>query len=281
MLRTRDSERQDYATGKACAAGNRMLGRLLFLAQDLYVPPATENARDVLQLFNITMWIALAVFVLVEGLLLYMILKFRKNTKVPRDEGHRGHTTAEIVWTVIPAAILLFLGFLSAGTLIQIDTIPDDTDFTVRVEARQFSWRFVYPDDAGTAYAGGAVTGEGGWCAAPNQARCSLNEMRVQEGSRVKILVVGLDVIHAFAIPEFALKLDAVPGKVHPQWFEAPMLNGAASREFFIQCMEYCGVGHHLMGPSKEAQDAGSAPKLVIFPAGSQPLAWGRAPAAG
>lgn len=246
----------------------------LFLAQDLYVPPATQNARDVLELFNVTMWIALVVFVLVEGLLLYMVVKFRKNTKVPRDEAHRGHTTAEIVWTVIPAGILLFLGFLSAGTLIQLDTIPDDTDFTVRVEASQFVWRFLYPDENGTAFAG-----QPDWCAGANRVRCSIGELRLEEGARVKIEVVSRDVIHAFAIPEFAIKLDAVPGKVHERWFEVPMLDGAASGEYFVQCMEYCGVGHHLMGPSKEAVDGGSAPTLVVFPAGSQPLAWGPVPA--
>lgn len=255
-------------------------GRFLFLAQDLYVQPATESAREVASLFNITMWIALFVFVLVEGLLLYMVFKFRKNKRVPKEEGHRGHTTAEVVWTVIPAAILLFLGFLSAGTLIKIDTIPDDTDFTVTIEARQFSWRFIYPDENGTAYAGGAVTGAGGWCAAPNQARCSNNELRLQEGQRVRIDVKGLDVIHAFAVPEFSVKVDAVPGKTHVRWFETPALNGAASAEYFVQCMEYCGVGHHLMGPSKEARDAGTEPKIVIFPAGSQPLPYGAAPAA-
>jgi len=257
-----------------------MLGSFLFLAQDLYVKPATDNAREVARLFNITLAIASVVTAIVLGLLLYMIFKFRKNTKVPKEEGHRGHTTAEVVWTVIPAAILLFLGFLSAGTLIKLDTIPDDTDFTVTIEARQFSWRFIYPDENGTAYPGGAVTGAGGWCAAPNQIRCGTNEMRLQEGSRVRIDVKGLDVIHAFAIPEFSIKLDAVPGKTHTAWFDTPEIGSAASAEYFVQCMEYCGVGHHLMGPSKEARDQGSEPKLIVFPAGSQPLPYGRAPAA-
>lgn len=251
-----------------------MLGRLLFLGQDLYVPPATENAVEVAGLFNITLWIALFVFVLVEGLLLYMIIKFRKNTRVPKDESHRGHTTAEIVWTVIPAAILLFLGFLSAGTLIQIDTLPDDTDYTIRVEASQFTWRFYYPDENGIPY-----SGQEGWCSGENRARCPFNTLRLQEGSRVKVEIVARDVIHAFAIPEFAIKADAVPGKPRVNWFDVPMLNGAPSKEFFVQCMEYCGTGHHLMGPSKEAIDGGTAPKIVVFPAGSQPLAWGPAPA--
>lgn len=249
-----------------------MLDGYLFLAQDLYVKPATANAREVAGLFNITLWIALFVTAVVLGLLGYMIVKFRNNTKVPREEGHRGHTTAEVVWTVIPAAILLFLGFLSAGTLIKLDTVPDDVDFSISIEARQFSWRFIYPDENGTAY-----NGQPGWCSTPG--RCSINELRLQEDQRVRFEVRGMDVIHAFAVPEFSIKLDAVPGKNHVGWFETPALNGATGAEYFVQCMEYCGVGHHLMGPSKEAEDAGSVPKIRVFPAGSQPLPYGRAPA--
>jgi len=245
----------------------------LFLAQDLYVPPATGNAVHIRSLFNITLAIALAVFVIVEGLLIYMIVRFRKNTRVPKEETHRGHTTAEVVWTVIPAAILLFLGFLSAGTLVQIDEIPDDTDFTIWVQASQFSWRFIYPDENGTAFAGGAL---GDWCKGPTAARCDFTTLRLQEGSRVHVKVISTDVIHAFAVPEFGIKLDAVPGKVHEGWFETPSAGGA-EKDFFVQCMEYCGAGHHLMGPSQEASASGVVPKLVVFPEGSQPLAWGRA----
>lgn len=219
-----------------------MLGAL-YLAQDLYVPPATESAREVASLFNITLWIALVVWAFVTGLLLYIIIKFRKNTKVPRDETHRGHTTAEVVWTVVPAAILLFLGFLSAGTLIKIDVVPEDTDFTVKVGASQFTWTFTYPDGNRT-----------------------INDLRLQEGSRVRVELTSLDVIHAFAVPEFAIKQDAVPGKTHTSWFDVPRA-GAGTTEFFIQCMEYCGVGHHDMRA-----------KITVFPAGSQPLPYGRAP---
>jgi cytochrome c oxidase subunit 2 len=241
-----------------------MLGQL-YLAQDLYVPPATETAREIASLFNLTLWIAIFVFVVVEGLLLYMIIRFRNNKKVPREESHRGHTTAEVVWTVIPAAILLFLGFLSAGTLMRIDTVPDDTDFTVRVEAFQFGWRFIYPDENGTAYAD-----EAAWCRAADggdPTRCSIGELRLQENSRVKVHITARDVIHAFAVPEFAIKQDAVPGKPRDAWFETPDLPTDAPVQYFIQCMEYCGLGHH-----------GMRATLTVFPEGSQPLAYGRAP---
>ncbi|HET6405278.1 MAG TPA: cytochrome c oxidase subunit II [Candidatus Thermoplasmatota archaeon] len=230
----------------------------LFLAQDLYVPPATESAREIASLFNITLWIALFVFVFVEGLLLYIIVKFRKNTRVPRDEGHRGHTKAEVVWTVIPAGILLFLGFLSAGTLVQIDEIPDDIDHTVRVDASQFLWRFLYPDENGVAYAG-----QTDWCSGDARWRCSIGELRLEENLRVKLEITSRDVIHAFAVPEFAIKQDAVPGKVHVAWLQTPDV-GAEPVSYHLQCMEFCGVGHHDM-----------TARVTIFPAGSQALPYG------
>ena len=161
------------------------------------------------------------------------------------------------------------------GTLVQIDEIPEDTDFTIWVQASQFSWRFVYPDENGAAFQGGAL---GDWCRGPTAARCDFTTLRLQEDSKVRLMVTSTDVIHAFAVPEFGVKMDAVPGKVHEGWIQTPSVD--APTEFFVQCMEYCGVGHHLMGPSKEAMDGGQVPKLVVFPEGSQPRAWGRADAA-
>lgn len=211
-----------------------------------YVTPKTPLAREVYGLFNLTLGIALFVFVLVEGLLLYTLWRFRNNRKVPRDETERGHTAAEVTWTVIPAIILILLGVLSAGTLMRLDTIPEDTDFTVKVEAFQWGWRFVYPDGNAT-----------------------VNELRVEEGQKVRLELVSRDVIHAFWVPEFAIKIDTVPGRTNVQWFEAPPVEGADVDEYFVQCAEYCGLGHHDMRA-----------KVVIFRAGAQAVPYGKAPAA-
>jgi len=83
----------------------------------------------------------------------------------------------------------------------------------------------------------------------------------------VKVHITARDVIHAFAVPEFAIKQDAVPGKPRDAWFETPDLPTDAPVQYFIQCMEYCGLGHH-----------GMRATLTVFPEGSQPLAYGRAP---
>lgn len=222
-------------------------------AQDgsLYVDPATPEAESVRSLFVVTLVIATIVFVLVEGLLFYVLWRGRRTKHVPRDETHRGHVTAEIVWTIIPALILLGLGVASAGTLFRLDDVPDDADIVVKVNARQFVWTFDYSENPGFDR---------------NTTRATTNELRVQSGSTVRLDVRGLDVIHSFFVPEFALKIDAFPDRITHQWFTAP-----APGTYPLQCTEFCGAGHHLMQGN-----------IVVFPAGEQPVPYGtyRAPAA-
>ena len=223
-----------------------LLALPLAAAQDnleLYPTPKTDVARSVETLFNATLIIAMIVFVGVEALLFYIVWRFRNNKTVPAGETHRGHTKAEIVWTVVPAVILLGLGSVSAVTLFDIDTVPSDTDFAVRVEASQFIWKFSYPDNSS-----------------------SFNEMRVQEGMKVRLDLVSRDVEHQLFIPNFAIKISAIPGRTNHQWFIAP-----APGSYPIECSMYCGFGHHEMGAARHDT------LITVFAAGSQANPWGKA----
>lgn len=211
---------------------------------EVYVEPQTPVAAEVYDLFLVITGVALFVFVLVEGLLLYTLWRFRNNTDSPEGETERGHTKAEVVWTIIPAVILIGLGVLSAGTLAKTDAVPEQVDFTVKVDAFQWGWRFVYPDGNAT-----------------------VNVLRVQEGSVVGLDVTSRDVIHSVWIPAFALKLDAVPGQVHKQSFVAPPVTDGDPDEYFLQCAEFCGLSHHAM----HAQ-------VLVFAKDSQPLPYGKLP---
>lgn len=210
---------------------------------ELYPTPKTDVARSVQGLFNATLFIAMIVFVGVEALLFYIIWRFRNNKTVPAGETHRGHTKAEIVWTVVPAVILLGLGSVSAVTLFDIDTIPEDADFAVRVEASQFIWKFTYPDNSTT-----------------------INEMRVEEGSKVRLDLVSRDVEHQLFIPNFAIKISAIPGRTNHQWFIAP-----EPGSYPLECSMYCGFGHHDMGAASHDT------KITVFAKGSQANPWGKA----
>lgn len=211
---------------------------------ELYVTPATDDARAVLGLFNVTMAIALVVFVGVEVLLFYIIWRFRHNKTTPTDEVHRGHTGAEIAWTILPAVILLGIGTVSAVTLFEIDEVPDEADVNVRVVASQFIWTFEYLD-------GGA--------------RAGINELRVEEGKTVRMEVVSRDVEHQLFIPAFALKISAIPGRTNLEYFTAP-----APGDYHLECTMYCGFGHHEMGAASDST------KVVVFAKGSQATPYGR-----
>lgn len=228
-----------------------------------YVEPATEQARDIKDIFDLTFTIAIVIFLGVEALLFFVLWKFRANKTPPREDGHRGHTTAEVVWTVIPAGILLFLGVVSAGTLFELDTVPDDTDYTVAVEASQWGWRFVYPDGNFSQYFwdGAKATTDVAAAREYNATRgrpVAVGEFAVEEGQRIQLAITAADVIHAVWIPEFGLKIDAVPGQTQYRWFEAPPFKVGGTNEYFLQCAEYCGRGHHAMHA-----------KVVVVPAGT------------
>lgn len=190
-----------------------------------YPTPAGDNARAQKSLFVTVMSIALFVFVFVEALLLYIIFRFRRNRNVPAGEVHRGHTKAEIVWTIIPAAILLFIGVISAQVMEETDRVPDDVDFTVKVTGFQWGWNFQYPD--GTAS----------------------STLYVKAGKKVQLDVTSADVIHAVWIPQLGVKIDAVPGRTNTVWFQA-----SEPGTFTLKCAEFCyahptdsGTGHHSM----------------------------------
>lgn len=192
-----------------------------------YYPPAeTEGAKKVEDLFWLVTYIAIFVFVVVEALLLYVVFRFRKNRITSSNETERGHTKAEIAWTIVPALILIFIGLSSVGAMQYLDRVPEDVDGTVRVEGFQWGWNFKYEGAADDS------------------------NLHVQAGSKIKLEVTSKDVIHAIWIPDFAVKLDAVPGHVNVIWFDAPAEPGI----YFAQCAEYCytdpnadGIGHHSM----------------------------------
>lgn len=212
---------------------------------ELYPSPATEVARGVQNLFNLTFILAMIVFVGVEALLFFIIWKFRHNKTTPAGEMHRGNTKAEIAWTVIPAAILLVLGTVSAAELFKIDPVPAKTDFTVKVVAERFVWTFVYPDNSHT-----------------------INNLRVEEGKTVAIDLTSKDVEHQFFVPAFAIKISAIPGRVNHQWFIAP-----TPGDYHIECTMYCGVGHHVMGANSDDV------RVTVFAKGTQANPFGKAAA--
>lgn len=187
-----------------------------------WVPePVTEQARAIADLETIVYIIAVIIFILVEGAILYMLVRYRKRDDSVPQQTH-GNVPIEIVWTAIPLVIVLVLFALSWRTLSDVQAKPDP-DLTVNVQGFQFQWRFTYPDQ------NVSVIGT------PN----NLPEMVLPVDKNIRINLNSNDVIHSFYVPQFLYKLDVIPGRDNN--FTVKLDEEGT---FHGQCAEFCGLGH-------------------------------------
>ena len=136
-----------------------------------------------------------------------------------------GNTTLEIVWTIVPALILVILTFLSVPAWSKIKMQIPAGDLNVLVTAKQFNWQVTYP----------GADGKFG----TDDDKTLLDEMHVPVNKVVRVILKSQDVIHSFFVPQFRMKQDAVPGREIRQWFEA-----TKPGKYEWPCAELCGFGH-------------------------------------
>jgi cytochrome c oxidase subunit II len=184
--------------------------------------PEGLNARYIYELFIWWMfWPAVAVFVVVEALLIYAIWRFRARPGDPTPAQFHGNTRLEITWTIIPALILVVLLYGTFRTQTVLATPPPAQNaINVRVIGHQWWWEFEYPEL-------GFVTA---------------NEMHIPVGVPVIITLEAADVIHSFWVPILAGKQDNIPGRTNRLWLQADRPGTYSG-----QCAEFCGVQHALM----------------------------------
>lgn len=201
-------------------------------------PPtaATTEGRDVRGLYNVVFGIAVAIFVVVEALIVWSILRYRRR---PGDDElppqTHGNNLVEIIWTLIPTAIVLFLFVISYQTLNVVDTVTNaSNDIRIHAVAGQFQWKFEYLDANGKKLATqNAPLAENG------------GGMAVPVGRPILVTLDSPDVIHAFYVPHFLFKRDVVPGQTNR--FEFTVDPSEAGQTFGGQCAELCGDGHRRM----------------------------------
>jgi cytochrome c oxidase subunit 2 len=182
--------------------------------------PKTDFTRMVDDVFMTTVRWALLVFVLVEGTLIFAILKFRGKPEDPEPRQTHGNTTVEIVWTIVPAVILALIAVPSIRGIFRSAELPPDA-MRVEVVGHQWWWEFRYPDLK-------VVTA---------------NELHVPSGKKVLLLMTTADVLHSFWSPQLAAKRDVFPHRHTSLWFTAP-----DTGRYDGQCAEFCGVQHARMG---------------------------------
>ena len=206
---------------------------------ELYPPkPATAEAKDISSLYDIVFAIAVAIFVAVEGLIIWSILRYRRRpTDVDLPAQTHGNNFVEVLWTLIPTVIVLYLFAISWQTLNTVDATSvaqgKQPDIQIRALAGQFQWQFEYLDANGKHVATQTKAfGDGGGMAVP-------------VGKKVYVTLRSGDVIHAFYVPRFLFKRDVVPGQENH--FEFTVNENEAGQTFRGQCAELCGTGHRLM----------------------------------
>ena len=178
-------------------------------------------------MFHLIMWITGVIFVLVEGVLLLFLWKYRSR---PGREVHytHGNNRLEVVWTIIPALICVMLALLSRRIWEDVkEHMPHDA-LEIHVTGEQFAWNILYP-------------GPDGKFGTPDDI-ATLNQLHFPVGKAVVATLSSKDVIHSFFLPEFRVKQDAVPGMKTRIWFEANKVG-----HWEIACAELCGLGHFRM----------------------------------
>ena len=204
--------------------------------------PAASPLKHEAHLFHdaILLPIITAICVLVLGLLIWIAIRYNeKANPVPAKWSH--NTLIEIIWTVVPVLILVGISLFSFRLLFAYHDMPTP-DLTVKATGNQWNWAYEYPDQGIAEYIS-AILPEDEARAQNVPYRLAADEpIVVPVGKTVRVLVTAADVIHAFALPAFGLKTDAVPGRVNETWFRAERTG-----VFYGQCSELCGVDHAFM----------------------------------
>ena len=179
---------------------------------------------------------AITAFVLF--LVIYACIRFReKKNVVPSKTSH--NTLIEIAWTLVPCLILIAMAVPSFKVLYSQDKIPE-TDVTIKAIGYQWYWGYEYPDENIIFDSYMIEENE----LKPGQPRLLAvdNEVVVPVNKVIKVLITANDVLHAWALPSFGVKRDAVPGRINETWFKADRVG-----TFYGQCSELCGIKHAFM----------------------------------
>lgn len=156
------------------------------------------SGRAITDLYNLIAKICLGILILVEGILLYAIVKFRRKSDDERPAQVHGNLRLEIGWTLAAAVIQVFIGAKTIDVMFEVEKMPE-IDMTVEAIAYQWGWQFRYPEH------GGLMT----------------DDLVVPAHKNVKLEITSRDVIHSIFIPDLGVKMDAVPGRFNYWWFNA------------------------------------------------------------
>ena len=201
--------------------------------------PAGIIATKATDLHNFLLVVITLISVFVLGLLVYVSIKFREKPNVkPSKTSH--NTLVEIIWTVVPVLILVVIA-IPSFKLLYLTEADKPVDMVVKVTGAQWYWNYEYPDEE-ISFDSYIIAEED---LKDDQKRMLDvdNPLVVPEGTRIKFLITGNDVMHSFFVPSLALQVYSIAGRVNEIWTEVPQ----GKKKYYGQCNQICGVNHAYM----------------------------------
>ena len=235
--------------------------------QEQFTPIGEEAAwfHDVLLMPVITV---ISIFVL--ALMLWVVIRYRRAAN-PTPSRTTHNTLVEVIWTLVPVIILVVIAVPSIRLLANQYSRPE-ADLTVKVVGPQWDWTYQYPDHGDFELVSNMLSDEDAAARGEPRLLAVDERMVVPVGATVKLIVTSNDVIHAFAVPAFWSKIDAVPGRLNETWFQVK-----EPGIYYGQCSELCGARHAYMPIAVEVVPPAQFAAWVASKGGTMP---GAAPAA-
>jgi cytochrome c oxidase subunit II len=210
-----------------------------------FQPAATPVMERIASLHDLLLWIIILISIFVLALLAYVCVRFRASrSTTPSRRTH--HTLLEIAWTAVPVLILVVIAIPSFKLLYYQDRTPE-AELTIKAIGHQWYWSYEYPDNGNFAFDAYLVADAD---LEPGQLRLLTTDNRIvlPVDTTVRVLVTATDVLHAWGVPAFGVKIDAVPGRVNETW-----LRIEEPGTYYGQCSELCGDYHGFMPIMVEA----------------------------
>ena len=200
--------------------------------------PASPVMAEIVGLHDVLLVVIVLIALFVTGLMAYAMIRFRRSANpTPGKTTH--HPTLEITWTVIPTLILIAIAVPSFRLLYYAETLPE-ADLTIKATGASWYWTYEYPDEGIELFA--LMVEEEDLEEGQPRLLATDAPVVVPVDKVVRMQVTSADVIHAWAVPAFGAKVDAVPGRLNEIWFVAEKTG-----TFYGQCSELCGTNHAFM----------------------------------
>ena len=214
----------------------------------------TDINRDSTSLWNLMIWLGIAVFVLVEGLLIYVMIRYRRRSESDQPEHVHGNTALELTWTILPAFVLAIIAVPTVQQIWKYQSGAPANALQIEVIGHQWWWEFRYPE----------------------QNITTANELYLPTGRPVNFSMRSVDVIHSFWIPQLGGKRDVMMNRTNFIWFTP---DSVGTRAFNGSCNEYCGTSHanmrfraYTVSPAEFDSWVAGQQANAVFPGAAAPV---------